>query len=61
MNDDGTHPDPNGNPLRREPSKPRKAAAPDSVMPSLVALNTWLLAWEDGPHHEDRRDRDERA
>jgi len=37
----------NGQTTGRELSTPPDGAQPESVMPSLVALNTWLLAYED--------------
>ena len=37
----------NGQTTGRELSTPAEGAQPESVMPSLVALNTWLLAFED--------------
>jgi hypothetical protein len=37
----------NGNITNREFSSPSEGAPPESVMPSLVALNTWLLTWEE--------------
>jgi hypothetical protein len=37
----------NGNITNREFSSPSEGAPPESVMPSLVALNAWLLTWEE--------------
>jgi len=39
----------NSETTNRALSTPPDGGAPESVLPSLMALNTWLLAFEDRP------------
>jgi len=56
MNDkENMRSEPDGNTTKRELSNPAEGTPPESLMPSLVALNKWLLAWEDRPEGADRR------
>ena len=47
--------EPNGNASHQELSTPPESGQPESVLTSLLALNNWLLAFENRTDGADRR------
>jgi hypothetical protein len=45
--------EPDPKPEDRRPSTPPEGTSAESVMASLVALNKWLIKWDDRPDAAD--------